>query len=157
MLDEAFGVASNKQGVRMKDHVLIAIKEAIGGDITAINDEIKRFQGQQASAREAAKPSTSEMRASEVDAFQTKPLQENLTVDEQAQMEANLRGLAVTLKRDNETDEQAFERVKSSKYLMAFRHDDYWPFYHVEHRFGRIILTLNTAHAFFTHAIRSAT
>ncbi len=150
VLDEAFGVASNKQGVRMKDHVLTAIKEAIGGDITAINDELKRFQGQQASAREAAKPSTSEMRASEVDAFQTKPLQENLTADEEAQMEANLRGLAVTLKRDNETDEQAFERVKSSKYLMAFRHDDYWPFYHVEHRFGRIILTLNTAHAFFT-------
>ncbi len=150
VLDEAFGVASNKQGVRMKDHVLTAIKEAIGGDITAINDEIKRYQGQQASAREAAKPSTSEMRASEVDAYQTKPLQENLTVDEQAQMEANLRGLAVTLKRDNETDEQAFERVKMSKYLIAFRHDEYWPFYHVEHRFGRVILTLNTAHAFFT-------
>lgn len=150
VLDEAFGVASNKQGVRMKDHVLTAIKDAIGGDITTINEEIKRFQGQQASARDAAKPSSSEMRANEVDAFQTKPLQENLTADEEAQMESNLRGLAVTLKRDNETDEQAYERVRSSKYLIAFRHDEYWPFYHVEHRFGRIILTLNTAHAFFT-------
>jgi hypothetical protein len=40
--------------------------------------------------------------------------------------------------------------VKQSKYLIAFRHDEYWPFYHVEHKFGRIILTINTAHPFFT-------
>jgi hypothetical protein len=39
--------------------------------------------------------------------------------------------------------------VKASKYLIEFRHDDYWPFYHVEHRFGRVILTINTAHPFF--------
>ena len=26
----------------------------------------------------------------------------------------------------------------------------YWPFYHVEHRFGRVIMTINTAHPFFT-------
>ena len=59
------------------------------------------------------------------------------------------RGLAVTLKRDEETDEQAFERVKNSTYLIDFKHDEYWPFYHVDHKFGRIILTINTAHAFF--------
>ncbi|MGD9509061.1 MAG: hypothetical protein AB7X49_10975 [Geminicoccaceae bacterium] len=34
--------------------------------------------------------------------------------------------------------------------MIEFKHDDYWPFYHIEHRFGRVILTLNTAHPFFT-------
>lgn len=149
VLDEAFGVAANKQGVRMKDYVFSAIKTAIGGDITTINDEIKRYQAAQASAREAAKPSASEVRASDVDHLQAKVLEENLPADEQAQIEANLRGLAVTLRRDGETDEEAFERVKRSKYLIAFRHDEYWPFYHVEHKFGRVILTINTAHPFF--------
>lgn len=149
-LDEAFGVAANKQGVRMKDYVFSAIKAAIGDDITAINDEIKRYQAAQASAREAAKPSASEIKASEVDHLQAKPLEDNLAPDEQAQVDANLRGLAVSLRRDGETDEEAYERVKQSKYLIAFRHDEYWPFYHVEHRFGRVILTINTAHPFFT-------
>ena len=149
ILDEAFGVAANKQGVRMKAHVLEAIKQAIGEDITTINDEIKRFQAAQASARSSAKPSASEVQASETDTFQAKQLQE-LTAEEQEQIEANLRGLAVTLRREGETEDEAFERVNASKYLITFRHDEYWPFYHVDHRFGRVILTINTAHPFFT-------
>jgi hypothetical protein len=40
--------------------------------------------------------------------------------------------------------------VKASKYLIEYKHDEYWPFYHVEHRFGRVILTINTAHPFFS-------
>jgi hypothetical protein len=147
-LDEAFGVAANKQGVRLKGYVEDAIKEAIGEEITTINDELKRFQGQRASAREPAKPSLSESRAGDADAFQQNPLAPT-TPEEEAQLEQNLRGLAVTLKRDSETDEQAFERVKRSKYIIDFKHDEYWPFYDVRHRFGRIILTINTAHPFF--------
>ena len=150
VLDEAFGVAANKQGVRMKDYVFSAIKEAIGDDVTAINNEIRRYQAAQASARAAAKPSESEVRASDVDHLQAKQLDAALSPEEQVQMDANLRGLAVSLKRENETDEEAFERVRQSKYLIAFRHDQYWPFYHVEHKFGRVILTINTAHPFFT-------
>ena len=65
-------------------------------------------------------------------------------------MDENLRGLALALKREMETDEEAFARVKSSKYLITYRHDSYWPFYHVEHKFGRIVLTVNTAHPFFS-------
>jgi len=148
VLDEAFGVSANKQGVRLKGYVMDAIKDAIGEDITAINDDIKRFQAQQASTREPAKPSASEARAGEVDAFQSNPLVA-LTADEEAQLDDNLRGLALTLKRDDETEEQAFTRVGSSKYIIDFKHDDYWPFYDVKHRFGKIILTINTAHPFF--------
>ncbi len=148
-LDEAFGVASNKQGVRMKDYVLDKIREEIGSDITKLNDEIKRFQAEKASRIDPAKATASEQRANEVDQLHAKPLSAQLTPEEEQQLDANLRGLAVTLKRDEETDEQAFERVKNSKYLIDFKHDEYWPFYHVDHKFGRIILTINTAHAFF--------
>jgi hypothetical protein len=148
-LDEAFGVASNKQGVRLKGYVEEAIKEAIGDDISNINAEIKRFQGLQAAARIPAKPSTSEARASEADAYQSNSLVE-VSADEQAQLDANLRGLALTLKRDGETEDEAFERVRDSKYIITMTHDTYWPFYDVAHRFGRVILTINTAHPFFT-------
>ncbi|HLG89119.1 MAG TPA: ATP-binding protein [Alphaproteobacteria bacterium] len=149
VLDEAFGVAANKQGVRMKGYVEDAIKEEIGDEITTINDEIKRFQAAQASARAPAKPSTSEAKAGDADAFQVTPLAP-VTPEEEAQLDANLRGLALTLKRDGETEEEAFARVKSSKYIIDFRHDEYWPFYDVKHHFGRVILTVNTAHPFFT-------
>ncbi len=146
-LDEAFGVAANKQGVRPKGYVKDAIKKAIGDDITTLNDEIKRFQGAQKSARTGGQPSASEVRATESDQHQAKPLQ--LTPEEESQLVENLLTLAIALRRDGESDEAAFERVKASKYLIEFKHDEYWPFYHVEHRFGRVILTINTAHPFF--------
>jgi hypothetical protein len=147
ILDEAFGVAANKQGIRPKKYVIDALNKEIGQDLTTLNEEIKQFQGAQASARKGAKPSSSERKATEADTFQADPI--SLTSDEQAQLEANLRTLALALKREGETDEEAFERVKESKYLIEFKHDPYWPFYHVESRFGRVILTVNTAHPFF--------
>jgi hypothetical protein len=147
LLDEAFGVASNKQGVRLKGYVVAALKEAIGEEITHINDEIKRFQAQQKVTRQPAKPSASEAKAGAVDAYQQTALAN--TPEEDAQLDENLRGLALTLKRADETDDQAFERIKNSKYIIAFTHDEYWPFYDVKHRFGRVVLTLNTAHPFF--------
>lgn len=146
-LDEAFGVAANKQGVRLKGYVKDAIKKEIGEDITTLNDEIKRFQGAQKSARSGGQPSAAEARATESDQHQAKPLE--LTAEEEAQLESNLLTLAIALRRDGETDEQALARVKASKYLIEFKHDEYWPFYHVEHRYGRVILTINSAHPFF--------
>jgi hypothetical protein len=149
ILDEAFGVATNKQGVRLKGYVEDSIKDAVGDEIATINEEIRRFQAQQASEREPAKPSDSEARAGEADAFQLNPLFGTFTAEEEAQLDQNLRGLALTLKREGETDDQAFERVKNSKYIIDLKHDQYWPFYDIKHRFGRIILTINTAHPFF--------
>jgi hypothetical protein len=146
-LDEAFGVAANKQGVRPKGYVKDAIKLAIGEDITTLNEEIKRYQGAQASARNSAQPSASEAKATDADQHQAKPLE--LTPEEEAQLDGNLRTLAIALRRDGESDDEAFERVRESKYLIEFKHDEYWPFYHIEHRFGRVILTLNSAHPFF--------
>jgi hypothetical protein len=154
ILDEAFGVAANKQGVRLKGYVVDAIDEAIGGEIATLNEEIKRFQGERAAARVEGKPSPSEVKAGEADPFQQNAMPAPSSPEEEAQLEANLRGLALTLKRDTESDEEAFERVKNSQYIIDFHHDEYWPFYDVKHRFGRIILTINTAHPFFTELYR---
>jgi hypothetical protein len=147
-LDEAFGIASNKQGVRMKGYVEDAIKDAIGEEITRLNDEIKRFQAEMAASRAPAKPTTSEAKAAQADPLQ-RTQTPSLTPEEEVQIEENLRGLAVTLRRDGETEDEAFERVRASPYIIVFRHDEYWPFYDVQQRFGRTILTLNTAHPFF--------
>jgi histidine kinase/DNA gyrase B/HSP90-like ATPase len=149
VLDEAFGVAANKQGVRLKGYVEDAIKEAIGEEISTLNDEIKRFQGQKAATRQPARPSPSEAKAGDVDVFQQNSLK-SVSAEEQLQLDENLRGLALSLKRPEETEDQAFERIKNSQYIIDFKHDDYWPFYDVKHRFGRIILTINTAHPFFS-------
>ena len=150
VLDEAFGVSANKQGVRLKGYVEDAIKAAIGDDITTMNDEIKRFQGSQAASRKTAKPSTSEVRAGDADPFQPQPLENVVSPEEETQLEENLKGLALALKREGETDDEAFERIKESRYIIGFKHDRYWPFYEVAHKFGRVIMTINTAHPFFT-------
>jgi hypothetical protein len=149
-LDEAFGVASNKQGVRPKSYVTDLIAAAIDGDVKTVRQEIRRVQAKNATEKAGVKQSASEARATEADAFQPQRFDTPLTPEDQEQMEANLRGLAVGLKRDGETDEEAYQRVLSSHYLITFRDDPYWPFYHIEHKFGRVILTINTSHAFFT-------
>jgi len=148
-LDEAFGVSANKQGVRPKQYVIDLIDGTIGNDITSVREEIRRVQAKRATERQSSKPSPSELRATETDMFQPDKLDSPLSPEERQQMEANLRGLAVALKRDGETDQDAYQRVLGSRFLITFRDDPYWPFYHVEHKFGRVILTINTAHPFF--------
>jgi hypothetical protein len=150
VLDEAFGIAANKQGVRPKSYVIEAINNKAGDEISTLAEEIKRFQSKRATERSGSAPTPSEARASEADAFLADQLDVPLTPEEQVQIEANLRGLAVGLMRDGETEEQAYQRINSSRYIIAYRSDQYWPFYHVEHKFGRIILTINTAHPFFS-------
>jgi hypothetical protein len=150
VLDEAFGIAANKQGVRPKGYVIEAINDKAGDEISTLAEEIKRFQSKRAAERSGSAPTPSEARASEADAFLSDQLDVPLTPEEEVQIEANLRGLAVGLMRDGETEEQAYERIKSSRYIIDYRSDPYWPFYHIEHKFGRIILTINTAHPFFS-------
>lgn len=152
-LDEAFGVAANKQGIRAKDYVLQDISSALADEITALRDRIKKHQREQTVGRHGSKPSAGEMRANEAERRQAKPLIDPVptTPEEQRQLEENLRSLAVLLKREKETDEEAFERVKTSKHIIHYKHDNYWPFYHVDQRYGKIILTINTAHPFYEH------
>ena len=148
-LDEGFGVAANKQGVRLKGYVSDAIDKAIGPDIAKVREQIQYVQTQNATDKKGSK-SESEARAQDADPFQAQSLDVQLTEEQQAQMEESLKGLALALKRESETNEEALARVKSSKYLITYKHDQFWPFYHVENQFGRVVLTVNTAHPFFS-------
>jgi hypothetical protein len=150
-LDEAFGVAANKQGIRPKDYVLNDLSTALDAEISALREQIKKFQSEQTVGRHGSKPSDSEMKADEAENRQAKPVPAPAptTEEERRQLDENLRTLAMLLKREKETDEEAFERVKNSKHIIHYKHDVYWPFYHVDQRFGKIILTINTAHPFY--------
>jgi len=146
--DEGFGVAANKQGVRLKEYVSEVIVDKVGLEIAAVRDTIKQLQGRRATQKSGSRISEAERRATDAEVFQGKPLPD-LTEEEKAALDENLRALAITLKRENETDDQALDRLKSSKYVTNFKHDEYWPFYHCDFRFGKVILTINTAHQFF--------
>jgi len=151
-LDEAFGVAMNKQGVRPKGYVLDIIRKEIEDEVRATRKSIAESRAAKVKEDADSPASQAEKRANATDGLQGKqlPTPAPETAEERQMLDENLRGLAVTLKRDGETDEQAFERIRGSTYVTIFRHDPYWPFYHVEYKFGRVILTINTAHPFYT-------
>lgn len=148
-LDEAFGVSVNKQGVRPKGYVLERLRNAIAEDLTSVRRHIVRFQANRA-AQHRRGPSTAELKASETDGLQAHPLpQPDASTEEQRrELEARLRELAIAHRREDESEEEALERVRASKYLMAFRHDE-GPFYSAEFQLGKVVLSLNTAHPFF--------
>jgi hypothetical protein len=66
-----------------------------------------------------------------------------------ADYEKELRAMAGALKRNEESDDEVFERVKASKYITDFKYDEDAPFYRVEYKLRKIILRINTAHPFF--------
>lgn len=148
-LDEAFGVAANKQGVRLREDVSDRIRDSIKEAVATIRDDIHEIQARNAIERRASKPSEAEVKANEAEPFQAHALDVDMTDAERADMERNLRGLAVGLRRDGETEDEAYARILASKYVINFKNDKYWPFYDVEHRFGRVILTINTASPFY--------
>ncbi len=133
-LDEAFGVSANKQGVRPKSYVLQSLAAELAEEISALRERIKRYQSEQTVVQQTSKLSVGETKADEAEGLQTKPLPEPAptTEEEKKQLDENLRVLAMMLKRDNETDEDAFERIQKSRHIIHFKHDEYWPFYHVD-------------------------
>jgi len=153
--DEAFGVAANKQGVRLQQFAADAILDHDEGrflrNITDIRKTIRDRQLKIAAAEQAGQTSDAERHATDTEGMQgvalaTPPAD---TPDQIAALEANLRGLSVILRQDGETEEQAFNRVKESKYLTDFKPQDYAPFYDTEYKFGKLILRMNTAHPFY--------
>jgi hypothetical protein len=149
-LDEAFGVAANKQGVRPKDYVFELIGKAIKDEVSALRKRLSTIKADREATDSESKISEAERKATEAEGRQGKRLDPNpLTEDEQIALDKNLETLAISVKRKDETNEQAFERVKASKYITVFMHDEYWPFYHCDFEFGKVILKINTAHAFF--------
>ena len=149
-LDEAFGVAANKQGVRPKDYVFELIKTAIKDEVSGLRKTLSKIKADREATQNESKISEAERKATDSEGMQGKRLDPNpLSEEEQAALDQNLETLAFSVKREDETDAQAFERVKASKYITVFVHDPYWPFYHCDYKFGKLILKINTAHAFF--------
>jgi hypothetical protein len=153
--DEAFGVAANKQGVRLQQFAAETILEHDDGrflrNIIDIRKTIRERQLKVAAADQAGQTSDAERHATDTDSVQgvALPAPPTDTPEQIAALEANLRGLAVSLRQEGETDEQAFNRVKESKYLLDFKAQNYAPFYDTEYRFGKLILRVNTVHPFY--------
>lgn len=162
--DEGFGVAANKQGVWLKEYVAEPILKVIGDHLAELRKGIMEQKAKHASLKSGSKVSEAERRATDAEPLQGKPLPpEPENPEEQAALEQNLRGLAVTLKREGESDEEAFQRIKASRFLTQTVHDEDKPFYRCDFKYGRVLLTLNTAHPFhqkvwepLSHLARSA-
>ena len=148
VLDEAMGVAVNKQGVRLKAYVAGLIRKEIKEELSNVKSRIERHRSRRATETAKAKDREAEHRANEAESFQATLLPEP-EMDEE--YDKDLRAMASGLKRNDETDEEAYERVKksSSKYIMDFKHDEDAPFYRVEYKLRKIILQINSAHPFF--------
>ena len=147
-LDEAMGVAVNKQGVRLKAYVTDLIRKEIKEELRNVKSRIERHWSNRATETAKAKVREAEQLANEAESFQSTLLPEPEMNEE---YEKDLRAMASGLKRNDETDEEAYERVKesSSKYIMDFKYDEDAPFYRVEYKLRKIILRINTAHPFF--------
>jgi hypothetical protein len=151
--DEGFGVAANKQGVRLKEYVAEKILEVIGEHMAELRKAIMEQKARHASLKSGSKVSTAERRATDAEPLQGKPLpSEPESPEEHAALDQNLRALAVTLKREGESDEEAFNRIKASRFITQTVHDEDKPFYRCDFKYGRVLLTLNTAHPFHQKA-----
>jgi|GEM_PF-972081 len=149
--DEGFGVAANKQGVRLKQYVVDLLQERLDKNFTQVRKVIRAAHSDATTAKLAGKPTDAERQATEVDSVQSValPAPPTDTPEQIAALDANLRGLAVNLRHDGETEDQAFERVKVSKFLTEFVLREDAPFYDTDYKFGKLILRMNTEHLFY--------
>lgn len=145
-LDEAMGVAVNKQGVRLKAYVTDLIKKEIKEELTNVKSRIEQHWSSRAAETAKAKVREAEQRANEAESLQSSLLPEPAM---DAEYEKDLRAMASGLRRNEETDEEAYERIRKSKYITDFKYDEDAPFYRVEYKLRKIILRINTAHPFF--------
>jgi len=150
VLDEAMGVAVNKQGVRLKAYVVEIIKKAIQAELSNVKSRIEQHWSTRATEAAKSKVREAEQRASEAETLQSSRLPEPAMNDEEKrEYDQQLRAMAAGLKRSDESDDEAYERIQKSKYITDFKYDDDAPFYRVEHKLRKIILRINTAHPFF--------
>jgi hypothetical protein len=148
--DEGFGIASNKQGVRLRDFAAEVIRNAIEDPLIALRKDLKELKARHATLKSVSTVSEAERRATGAEGVQAESLPvEALTDEQKVDLVKNLRALAAGLKRNDESDEQAFDRVQKSKFLTRTVHNDFYPFFDSEYKYERIILTVNTAHTFY--------
>ncbi len=149
-LDEAFGVAVNKQGVRPKSYVKEILRTTIQQDLGDVRMRIKNFWAHRAADKARSQVVEGERRANDAEALQgtALPRPAPRTEAETASLEEGLRSLAVACKREGETDDEAYARVRDSQYIINMTRDE-GPFYRADFRLGKVILTINAGHPFF--------
>lgn len=60
-----------------------------------------------------------------------------------------LFGMSATMRRGDETIEQAFDRIKMSKYVLYRYHREYGNFFEAYEKCDKIFVGINTAHLFY--------
>lgn len=156
-LDEVFGLAAVKQGVRPKQIATEKISEFVEDDLKHVRSEIEKFWTARSAAGGGRKRmSEAERMANDAEALQATilPSTPPRTPEEQAELDKRLREVAIAYKNEGETDDDAFERVKASTYITHLKYDEDAPFFRVESQLGKVILILNTAHPFYIHLYR---
>jgi multidrug efflux pump subunit AcrA (membrane-fusion protein) len=134
-------VAGREAAIRDQQAQIAAARDAIDAQVAAkVDDERGRI-----AAAEAQK--AKRLVAIDVDAKVKEIADLNQVLK---QRDAKLAE-AQQAQAENETEEEALQRIKASRYIIRFHHDKFWPFYDVEHKFGRVVLTINTAHPFYAN------
>ena len=103
-LDEAMGVAVNKQGVRLKAYVTGLIKKQIKEELSNVKSRIEQHWSTRATESAKAKAREAEQRANEAESLQSSLLPEPVMTEE---YDKQIRELASGLKRNDETDDEA--------------------------------------------------
>lgn len=151
--DEAFGVNINKQGVRPKGYVVEEIKKVINEPLQDLRKWIDQYVSERATKQSSKTLSVAERRANEAEALQATllPTPAPKTEEETRLVVEATQALAAKVKHDDETEEQAYERIKDSRYITCYKHDEDAPFYRVDFNAntGKVVLTMNTAHVFY--------
>ena len=128
-----------------------ALAKQLAEDVQGLRNRIQRHASERATGRkDAGKPNEAERRAAEAEGYISSPLPDP-SPEERADLETNLRDLAAEVRAPEETDEQALERVRASRYVTRMVADPHWPFFDAEHRADRVLLTVNTQHPFYAN------
>ncbi len=148
-LDEAMGVNLIKQGVRPKKYVRDILTRALKPVLRKLRKEVRERLKNTRPARRGGSPSYVEQRAAEAERM----LGAGYTIPDnpeyQRQVEEKLKEFAKTHRRDDESVEQALERIKKSKYLLEVEYVEKGPFYRADTLGTRVVTYINRAHKFY--------
>ncbi len=150
VLDDAFGVTNNKQGVHPKHYVREILKEALWPIVTELRAKIVTERREERRKRKGGEPSEVEKRLAEAEKFLGAVREVTVDPSYQKQVEEELQRFAAKHAREGEDPEQAYERVMKSPYLVEFIDQPEGPFYRVETYGTKIVLLINKRHEFYS-------
>lgn len=154
VLDEMFGITTNKQQVEIDSYLWDLFKERnIPGMVAEFRAKIKKLTNKDTAAEETKKdekrPSEQIMTESERMDKTEVPEEKQLAADEKLQEEAKTKAAATNEKEETVLDEYV-AKAEERKYKIEFTDYPGAPFYSIELWGRQIKLLLNIAHPFYT-------